>query len=192
MCVVLEDGVGAVALDAERDLLEAATFVRARAELVDLEAAPLRVAGEHPVEVAGPERGLVAADALADLEDDILPVGRVGRCHREPELRFEGGRPLLELGHELAQVGVGAGGGEIVAHGPPVLREAIRRFELLQAPPDLRRLAAVVVDVGVRHALLRLGVRALELVDQAVERGGHARTRVRPVAATATYFLAGV
>src|SRR5207244_12931780 len=45
----LEDGVGAVALDRERDLLEADAVVRARAELLDLEPAPLRVAGEHPV-----------------------------------------------------------------------------------------------------------------------------------------------
>ena len=73
----LEDRVRAVALDRERDLLVAAAVARARLELLDLEAAPLGVAREHPVEVAGPERRLVAADALAHLDDDVLAVGRI-------------------------------------------------------------------------------------------------------------------
>src|SRR5439155_26182989 len=64
----LEDGVRAVALDRERDLLVAAAVARARPELLDLEAAALGVAREHPVDVAGPERGLVAADTLAHLD----------------------------------------------------------------------------------------------------------------------------
>ena len=76
----LKIAVGAVALHRERDLLVAAAVARARAELLDLEAAPLGVAREHPVDVARPERRLVAADALAHLEDDVLAVGGVARA----------------------------------------------------------------------------------------------------------------
>src|SRR5260221_12039297 len=82
----LEDAVGTVALHRERDLLEAAAVARARAELFDLEAETLRVAREHPVDVARPERRLVAADALAHLEDHVLVIGGNARPPREPEL----------------------------------------------------------------------------------------------------------
>ena len=56
----------------------------------------------------------------------------------------------------------------------PLLRELVRALELLQLAPDLGRLAVVVVDRRVGHALLHLEVGALELVDQVVEVGGHA------------------
>ena len=79
----LEDRVGAVALDREHDLLEAARLVRAHVELLDVEAPALRVARQHPEEVGGPERGLVAADALADLDDHVLAVGGVRLDERE-------------------------------------------------------------------------------------------------------------
>ena len=59
--LVLEDGVGAVALDREGDLLEAADLGGRLREHLGREAAPLGVAGEHPVEVAGEQRRLVAA-----------------------------------------------------------------------------------------------------------------------------------
>ena len=79
----LEDRVGAVALDLER--------VRAvgGAQRLGLEAAPLGVAGEHPVEVAGPQAGLVAAGAAADLDDHVLVVVGVALDHREPDLLLE-------------------------------------------------------------------------------------------------------
>ena len=90
------------------------------AELLDLEAAPLRVARERAVEVAGPDRGLVAADALADLEDHVLAVRRIGRRERDAQLLFERLAALLELGHELAQVAVVARRLEVVVHLPPL------------------------------------------------------------------------
>ena len=52
----LEDRVGAVALDREGDLLEAARLARARAEDLRREPAALRVARQHPQNVGGPER----------------------------------------------------------------------------------------------------------------------------------------
>ena len=82
--LVLEDREGAVALDGEDDLLEAARLALVRRQDLGLEAAPLGVAGEHAVDVAGPERRLVAADALAHLDDHVLRVGRVALDEREP------------------------------------------------------------------------------------------------------------
>jgi hypothetical protein len=166
----LEHRVGAVALDRERDLLEAGAVVRARAELLDLEAAPLGVAREHPVEVARPERRLVAADPLADLDDHVLAVRRVARHERELELVLERGEALLELRDELPQVGVLARGREVVPRGAPVLREPVRTFELLEPAAGLGGFAAVVVDRGVGHALLRLVVRALQFLDELIDR----------------------
>ena len=170
----LEDGVRAVALDRERDLLVAAAVRWARRELLDLEAAPLGIAREHPVDVAGPEGSLVAADALAHLDDHVLAVGRVARDHRQPELAFEPRGSLLELRDELSQIRIVARGCEVLARAAPLLRELVRAFELLQAAADLRRFPVVVVDGRVGQPLLRLPVGALELVDQAVEGGGHA------------------
>src|SRR6266540_6769689 len=68
----LEDAVCALALDREDGLLEAPRLVWARGERFPLEAAPLGVARVHPEQIAGPERRLVAADSLPDLEDGVL------------------------------------------------------------------------------------------------------------------------
>ncbi len=165
----LEDRVGAVALDGEDDLLEAAAVRRARLELLDLEAAPLGVAREHPVDVTCPERGLVAADALAHLDDHVLAIGRVGRDERQPQLFLKRGRALLELGDELPQVGVAVRRVEVVPRGLPLLRELVRPLELLQAPTDVRRLTVVVVDGRVGQPRLQLLVVALEVRDEVVE-----------------------
>src|SRR5260221_5080473 len=132
----LEAAVRAVALQGERDLLEAAAVARARAELFDLEAEPLRVAREHPVDVARPERRLVAADALAHLEDHVLVIGGIARHHREPELLLEPPGSLLELPDELLEVGVLARPREVLAPRAPPLCELVRGFQGLHAPAD--------------------------------------------------------
>ena len=54
----------------------------------------------------------------------------------------------------------------------PLLRELVRGLELLQAPADLRRLAVVVVDGRVGHALLGLSVGALDLLDELLNSHG--------------------
>ena len=174
----LEDGIRAVALDRERGLLEAAGLARARAEVLDAETAPLGVARERAVEIAGPQGGLVASDALADLDDHVLAVGRIGRRERDPQLLLERVAALLELGDELAQDPVAPRRVEIVMDLPPLLRQAVRRLELLQAPAGGRRLPVIVVDRRIGHALLRLLVRALELVDESFDAAGHSRPRV--------------
>ena len=100
----LEDRVGAVALDRERHLLVAPGLVRARAEHLGLEAPALGAAGQHPQDVARPERGLVAPDALADLDDHVLRVARVALDERELQLLLELGEAPLRVGQELGQL----------------------------------------------------------------------------------------
>src|SRR5262245_66218713 len=94
----LEHRIVAVALDRERDLLEAAAVVRARRQGLRLEPTPLRVAIQHAVDIAGPERRLVAAGSLADLDEDVLRVGGIGLDECELQLLLERGHPLLEPG----------------------------------------------------------------------------------------------
>src|SRR5439155_16620300 len=128
----LEDRIGAVALDRKDRLLVPAAVARARLELLDLEAATLGVARQHPVDIAGPERGLVAADTLAHLDDHVPAVRGIGRNEGEAQLLLQPARPLLELGDELAQVGVVARCREVVLRRFPLPRELVRLLELLQ------------------------------------------------------------
>ena len=170
--LVLEDRVRAVALDRVDALLDPAAVARAHLELLPLEAAPLGVALEHPREVGGPERRLVAADALADLDDHVLLVGRVALDERELQLLLEPGDLGLVVGDHLGELGVGlARPRGRRAPGATACGEPVRPLELLQAPADLLRLAVVVVDRRIRHAVLRLLVGALELLDELVETG---------------------
>jgi hypothetical protein len=78
------------------------------------------------VEVAGPERCLVAADALTDLDDHVLAVGRVGLDERELQLLRELLHTLLELGDELLEVAVCPRLVEIGAGRAPLQRELVR------------------------------------------------------------------
>ena len=54
----------------------------------------------------------------------------------------------------------------------------MRAFELLQLSPGVGRFTAVVVDGRVGHALLRLVIRAFELVEQRFHVPGHRRVRL--------------
>ena len=168
--LVLEHRVGALALDGEDDLLVAAGLVRARREHLRLEAAALRVARQHAQQGARPQRSLVAADALPDLHQDVLPVGRIGLDERQPQLLLQACEPLLQLGHELPQVTVLPGRLEVVAHAAPLLRQLVRALELLQPPAHLGRLAMVVVDGRVGEPFLGLAVGAVELLDEVLQR----------------------
>jgi hypothetical protein len=121
--LVLEHGIGPVAPDLER--------VGAVGGLHRLVAypRPLRVAGEHLVEVARPDARLVAPGAGADLHDDVLLVVGVALDHREAELLLQAldtsPRHLELLAHlrvvalvEQLLRALGVGGGE-----PPLRRE---------------------------------------------------------------------
>src|SRR5262249_20699604 len=135
--LVLEDAVGAVAADLERVV---AVGDRQR---LDLEAAPLRVAVEHPVEVAGEQPGLLPTGPGADLDDDVLAVVRVALDHREADLLVELLEPLLGSLEQLAQLRVLAVGEQLARSGGVILRvlvlggELVRGLELAVLAPDL-------------------------------------------------------
>ena len=165
----LEDRVRAVPFDGERDVLEAAALALADGQHLGLVPAPLRVARQHAIEVAGPERGLVTPHSLPDLEEDVLGIRRIGLDERELQVLLEPRKTLLELRDELAQVAVATGVIEVLVHPAPFLGQLVRPLELLQAPSDIGRLAVVVVDGRVRQALLRFPVGALDLVDELLD-----------------------
>ena len=135
----LEDRVGAVALDRERVL------ALADVQRLGLPAAPLGVAVEHPVEVARPQPGLVAAGAALDLDDHVLVVVGVALDHRQADLLLELARSrpraccsssrmlgvLAVLGEQL----LGAGG--VVVREAPLRGELGGRLELAVGAADL-------------------------------------------------------
>ena len=82
----LEHRIGAVALDREGEVAVADR------ERLDLEPAALGVAGQHPVQVTGPQCRFVAARAGPDLDDHVLVVVGIALDHRQADL-------LLELDH---------------------------------------------------------------------------------------------
>ncbi len=117
----LEHRVGALALDRERVL------ALAHLERLGLEAEPLGVAREHPVEVAGPQPGLLAAGAALDFDDHALLVVGVALDHRQADL-------LLELLDPLARAS--ASSSRISASSPISLEQLFGagRIVLRQAP----------------------------------------------------------
>ena len=122
----------------------------ALAEHLGLEAAPLGVLGEHPVEVAGEQGGLVPAGAGADLDDHVLVVVRVALDHREPQ-------PLGELLHLLSRAG-----DDLLELAPLVaLERAVAALEQLLGARRVTRRAAVLLHEPVR--LLELAVAAGDL-----------------------------
>ena len=102
----LEDRVGALALDREGDLLEAADLGRRLRERLGREAALLGVAGQHLVEVAGEQRRLVAAGPGADLDEDVLGVVGVALDHRQADLLLELLEPRRRLLDDRLQLRV--------------------------------------------------------------------------------------
>ena len=112
--LVLEQRVDAVAFDDRGDVLEAvADAGLGLGEDLDLPAVLLGEAEVHAEDLGDEERGLVAAGAGAELEDDVLLVVGILGQEQDLELLFdrfeaglEGGELLLRHG---AEVGVGLG-----------------------------------------------------------------------------------
>ena len=112
-----ELGEGAAAADLGDDFLVAAHAAFARRDHLDLPALLGGVALVHAEQVAGEQRGLVAAGAGADFEDDVALVHRVLGQQREPDLLLQRGSALLRapasrLAAMRAHLGVGRGIGE--------------------------------------------------------------------------------
>jgi hypothetical protein len=168
--LVLEDGECPLALDREDDFLEAPLLALAGRQGLGPEATTLRIAGQHAVDVACPDRGFVAPDPLAHLDDDVLLVRRVLFDERELELVLEPRELLLELGCHARELRIAARVFEIGLCVTPRLGELLRALELLQASARIRDLAPVAVDGRVGHTLLRFGVGALQLVDETLDR----------------------
>ena len=163
----LEHGVGAVTAHLER------VGAVGRAQRLGLEAAPLGVAGEHAIEVAGPQTGLVAARAAADLDDHVLLVGRVALDHREPDLLLELGAARPRRLEHLAQLGILAVLGQqllrargVVLGAAPLLGQPRGRRELVVQPPRLGVAQPVADHRGVRELRLGLGVARLDLLHE--------------------------
>ena len=106
----LEHRVSAVALDGEH---EARVPDRER---LDRELPALGVPGQHPVQVARPQPGLLATGPGPDLDNHVLVIVRIPLDHREPDLLgkrvdlLAGGlehrlqlRVLATLGEQLAR-----------------------------------------------------------------------------------------
>ncbi len=165
--------VDAVALDHGDDFLDAALAGAADGHDVHLPALPLGVALVHPEHVAGEERGLVAAGAGPDLEQDVLVVVRVLRDQEEGDLgvervalRLEG--PGLLVGH-LPQLGVRVDPRHLLDLGE-LLEGVLVGAIALDDGRGLLRLACqllvggrVLRDRRVRHPGLDLGEACLDL-----------------------------
>src|SRR4051794_2154128 len=174
----LEDRVRAVALDRER------VVAVAHLERLGAQTLLLGVAGKHPVEVAGPQAGLLPARARADLDDHVLVVVGVALDHREAELVLE----ALDLGlggfEHLACLGVLGLGQQlprargIVGRAPPLGGEPARGPERAVLAADLGVALAVADHVGIAHEALELGPARLDLLHELLDhRDGRVRSR---------------
>ena len=75
----------------ERDRVRTEIGDAGEIALLDLVAAVLGEAGQHSEDVGRPERSLVAADALTNLDDHVLAVGRIGLDEGELQVLLERG-----------------------------------------------------------------------------------------------------
>ena len=82
----LEAAVGAVAVDLDDRLLDAADAGLVEAQDLRREAVPLGVAQVHPEQLAGEQRGLLAAGAGPDLDDHVAVVVGVARQQQDLEV----------------------------------------------------------------------------------------------------------
>ena len=97
----LHDRVHVVAFDLELDLLEAAGFGGRHVHRLGLPALRAREPLVHLVQLAREDGRLVAAGSCADLYDDVLVVGRVGRDQHELDILFERRQLRLDAGDFL-------------------------------------------------------------------------------------------
>ena len=109
----------ALGLHGDRDVLVAAEVGVLGVDDLGLPADALGVAQVHPQQVAGEQRGLLAALARLDLQDDVLVVVGVARDQQVLEPLLQPRDALLELGRLLGERrvlgGQLLGGGQVVA-----------------------------------------------------------------------------
>jgi hypothetical protein len=174
--LVLEDRIGAIALDGEGHLFEAANLGWGGGQDLGCEATLLRVASQHLEQVAREQSCLIAPRPGADLDQDVLGVVRVALDHRQADLLAELLEPPRRVGDQLAQLPVVAvlgehlgGPLEIVAELRVLACQLVRRLEIAVLTPDLGVALAVGDHRRVRHLALQLREATLDLVDQLLD-----------------------
>ena len=95
------EAVGVLAVDPEGRRLDAGLLPRARLQQLDLEAAPLGPAHQHPQHHLGPVLGVGAARAGVDGDERVAGVVLAG----EQALLLERGEPRLDRGERLLELG---------------------------------------------------------------------------------------
>ena len=163
----LEPREDARARDARDDLLVAAVLARALAEHLDLPALALGVARVHAEQVAGEDRGFVAAGAGADLEEDVAVVARVLRDEQPRELERLGLEPgvhvLQFLLGERAHLGVGAA--RQLLRGGALRLEAAEGAEARRDRLEPRVLHGQVAEAGAAADHLGVGEQPAHLLE---------------------------
>ncbi len=170
--------------------------------LLDLPAAALGVAGEHPVEVARPQARLLAAGAALDFDDHALVVVGVALDHRQADLLLELLDPPARRAELLAHLRVLAhlreqllGAGGVVLSQAPLLRELRCGLELAVGATDFGVALPVGDHLGVGHLRAELGEARLDLLDELFDhaaecrRGGVPRESCSALAAQAATRL---
>ena len=158
------------------DLLVAAGLGRRHVHRLGLPALGLGEALVHLVQVAGEDRRLVAARRSADLDDDVLLIGGIGRDQHELDVLFQLGQARLDardlLLGELLHIGIGEhllGRGEIVLGGHELAR-------LLDQGPLIGvflRQAVVFLLVGEDGRIAHLRLKLVVGIDDLLELLAH-------------------
>ena len=175
---------GAPGLDGRGDGLVAAEVGLGGVEHLDAPAAGLGVAGVHPQQVAGEERGLLTALPRLDLEQRVLAVGGVAG-HQQAAQPLPGDvAPLGEVVGLLREGGV-VGGQlarrlDVVAQAQPLLPGRHDGGQLGVALVELLGEALVGVGLGEREASLEVGVLLAHALDGFEQRCSLCSSRLRP------------
>src|SRR5262249_6935310 len=136
-----------------------------------------------------PRAALAPAAALPDLDDHVLPVRRVAFHERKRELVLQPLELALELRRHRRKIRIVTCGLEVLPRLPPLVRESLRRLELLQTTTRFGGLTVVVVDLGIGQALPRFRVGTVQFVDEAVDR--HRRRLALGYASDAATVISG-
>src|SRR5262247_2725151 len=171
--VAVEVWMRPAAADFRDDLLEAAHRAFAQGNHLDLPALGGRIAFVHAEQIAGEERGLVAAGAGADFENDVALVHRVLGNKRQPELPLERRAFLLELrllgGGHRAHFGIGCRVGDERIEARDLGGDGAIVVHRLDDGSELGELAREL-DVGLgRHRARQLAFDRLVAGDERIE-----------------------
>src|SRR5947208_15679032 len=140
-------------LDEEDRVLDAPRTGRAGVHDLDFPALALRVLRVHAHEVRGEQRGLLAARASADLDEDVLRVVGIAREEQALQLVLErrlAGREIVHLGlRELHELAVAALREEVAR-----LAEPPEHFTIFREPvDDVDRLGVLFAEARILDVL---------------------------------------